>query len=466
MIASFSVSNFRSFSPNCDETISFVASRRLSGNHDNHAMPIPNSNEKVLKTAVLYGANGAGKSNLFHALSYLQSVVLNRRNQDQGTRRVSFRFLDSSREKPTELDIQFVAAGRLYRYGIQVDDQKIVQEWLLQIVRGKEKVVFERVTLSDNSVKIESGKSIQNGSEKLNALATIGGPANQSFLATIRTTLSTKDLSVDLKNVISWFEKKLVLISPDDVFRGLGVKLTEELEFLKFAGDFLKAASTGVAQLTVDKKEIEEKELRKLISDEDVETVLAKLSKKSRNSNKSESLIYRLNDSVNLLAESNNGIHFYRFTINASHETNDGSLVPLEFREESDGTRRLLDLMPALHHLTTTEDAVFVIDEIDRSMHPLLVWKFMEFFLNSCLGRQQLFVTTHESNLLDFELLRRDEIWFAEKDTAGATRIYSLNEYQPRKDLDIQKHYLHGRFGAIPFLGNIDNLINSACNNK
>lgn len=462
MIVSFSVSNFRSFSPNCDETISFVASRRLSGNHDNHAMPIPNSNEHVLKTAVLYGANGAGKSNLFHALSYLQTVVLKRRNQDQGTRRVPFRFLEASREQPTELDIQFVAAGRLYRYGIKVDDQKIAQEWLLQIVRGREKVIFERVTLSDNSVKIESGKSIQNGGEKLKALATIGGPANQSFLATIRSTLSAKEFGVDLKNVISWFEKKLVLISPDDVFRGLGVKLTEELEFLEFAGAFLKAASTGVAQLTVDKKEIAEDELRSLISDEDVESVLAKLAKKS---SKSASLIYRLNDSVNLLAENNDGIHFYRLTINAFHESNDGSLVPLEFREESDGTRRLLDLMPALHHLTTTEDAVFVIDEIDRSMHPLLVWKFMEFFLNACLGRQQLFVTTHESNLLDFELLRRDEIWFAEKDSSGATRIYSLNEYQPRKDLDIQKHYLHGRFGAIPFLGNIDNLINANCDN-
>lgn len=463
MIVSFSVSNFRSFSPTCDETISFVASRRLSGNHDNHVMPIPNSSEQVLKTAVLYGANGAGKSNLFHALSYLQSVVLNRRNQDQGTRRVTFRFLDTSREKPTELDIQFVAAGRLYRYGIQVDDQKIVQEWLLQVVRGKEKVIFERITLSDNSVKIESGKAILSGSEKLKALTTIGGPANQSFLATIRATLSTKELNVDLKNVISWFEKKLVMISPDDVFRGLGVKLTEEIEFLKFAGDFLKASSTGVSQLTVDKKEITEDELRSHISEEDVESVKAKLSKKS---NKSASLIYRLSDSVNLLAESKNGIHFYRLTINAFHESNDGSLVPLELREESDGTRRLLDLMPALHHLTTTEDAVFVIDEIDRSMHPLLVWKFMEFFLNSCLGRQQLFVTTHESNLLNFELLRRDEIWFAEKDSAGATRIYSLNEYQPRKDLDIQKHYLHGRFGAIPFLGNIDNLISASCNNK
>ncbi|MEN8220798.1 MAG: AAA family ATPase [Pseudomonadota bacterium] len=116
--------------------------------------------------------------------------------------------------------------------------------------------------------------------------------------------------------------------------------------------------------------------------------------------------------------------------------------ISLDLSEESDGTRRLLNLIPALHH-----NAVYFIDEIDRSLHPMLAWKFLEFFLKSD-AQHQIIVTTHESNLLDLNFLRRDEIWFAEKGTNGATHLYSLSDFKPRKDLDIRKHYLQGRFSA------------------
>jgi uncharacterized protein len=115
--------------------------------------------------------------------------------------------------------------------------------------------------------------------------------------------------------------------------------------------------------------------------------------------------------------------------------------------------------MPALHPTAFT-GTVHVIDEIDRSLHPILVKEFLEFFLKSSPGEyRQVIVTTHESNLLDQDLLRRDEIWFAEKDSTGATRLYSLLDFKVRNDLEIRKHYLQGRFGAIPFLGNIESLL-------
>lgn len=123
----------------------------------------------------------------------------------------------------------------------------------------------------------------------------------------------------------------------------------------------------------------------------------------------------------------------------------------MDIAEESDGTRRLLNLLPALYHMTS-RTSVFFIDEIDRSMHPLLSRTFLEFFLNKC-NESQLILTTHESNLLDLKLLRRDEIWFTEKDASGTTHIYPLTEFRVRGD-NIREHYLQGRFGAIPFLGN------------
>ncbi len=132
--------------------------------------------------------------------------------------------------------------------------------------------------------------------------------------------------------------------------------------------------------------------------------------------------------------------------------------IDFEIENESDGTRRLMDLLPALLHSKSSEK-VYLIDEIDRSMHPLLSRMFLEAYLNdqNC-GRGQLIVTTHESQLLDRKLLRRDEIWFAEKDKNGGSHLYSLSEYKVRNDLKLGKGYLDGRFGAIPFLGDLESL--------
>jgi len=150
------------------------------------------------------------------------------------------------------------------------------------------------------------------------------------------------------------------------------------------------------------------------------------------------------------------GKRYYRITVQSAHKDQNEKVTPFGLSEESDGTRRLLSLIPALYHLQNSI-GVYFIDEIDRSLHPILVWKFLEFFLRA--GGRQIIFTTHESNLLDLDLLRRDEIWFAEKDDKAATHLYSLMDFKVRNDLEIRKHYLQGRFGAIPFLGNLDRLI-------
>jgi AAA15 family ATPase/GTPase len=131
----------------------------------------------------------------------------------------------------------------------------------------------------------------------------------------------------------------------------------------------------------------------------------------------------------------------------------------MDIEDESDGTRRLLDLLPALYEMQN-RGGVYFIDEIDRSMHPILVRRLLEFFLASCGDNPgQMILTTHESSLLDLDLLRRDEIWFAEKDHEQATCLYSLADFKVRNDLEIRKHYLQGRFGAIPFFGSLDRLM-------
>jgi hypothetical protein len=129
--------------------------------------------------------------------------------------------------------------------------------------------------------------------------------------------------------------------------------------------------------------------------------------------------------------------------------------VPFDLRDESDGTLRLIDLIPALVEMCDKEK-LFVIDELDRSMHAQLTRAFLEYFFSCSSSRSQILATTHELDLLDLELLRRDEIWFIEKDHGSVSNLYSLEEFKPRYDKDIRKGYLQGRFGAIPVIRNLE----------
>lgn len=450
MIVSFSVSNFRSFSS--EQTLSLVASNRLSSSHEDHACSIPNSKEKVLKTAVLYGANGAGKSNLFKALRYFKTIALKPRKKNSGIEREKFRF-GANVDEASVFDLQFITNSKLYRYGVKVDDNRIIEEWLCEVVGAKQKILYERITDQKGNVHVESGKAKFNRG-KLGALIKVGGPQNQSFLATIQATLDSLDYGSELTEVINWFDDNLTFIGPDASYGSLGHLLASNSDFLTFAGNFLRSASTGVNHLHPQKTEISEEELRNLLPKKFVSKLLEDIVE-----DKDGIAVISLEQGNELLIERSEENHFYRISIQAAHEHQPGKIIPLDLNEESDGTRRLLNLLPALH-LLQTGNAVFFIDEIDRSMHPILARQFLEFFLKSCQGgRHQIIITTHESNLLDLDMLRRDEIWFAEKDQAGASHLYSLADFNVRTDQDIRKRYLQGRYGAIPFLGDLNVLL-------
>lgn len=444
MLVSLSVANFRSFA--AEETFSLVASKRLAGTHDDHLIPIPGSDESVLRCAVLYGANGAGKSNLLKALRYAEMFVLRARGKKgSGTGREPFR-LSEKNEAPSTFDLQFVAEDTLYHFGFSVDDEHVAEEWLAYTVAGRERTLYERTTDANGKVVIEA-PGLKNSGQKLEAMVTVGGPANQSFLATVRATLARDELGEHISNVIAWFED-IALIAPEQPLGPIGAMLSGSPEFLDFAGKFLKSSSTGVDHLRVDKVTISEDELRSLLPRELYSRLIDDASEGG--------MSLTLREGSELFIEPKG--ESYRLTVQAAHQCNNGTVIPLEMAEESDGTQRLLNLLPALY-FAQSSSGVYFIDEIDRSMHPVLVRKLLEFFLKSCKGeKRQIIVTTHESNLLDLDLLRRDEIWFVEKDQSAATRLYSLTDFKVRKDLQIRKGYLEGRFGGIPFLGDLDAL--------
>jgi hypothetical protein len=341
----------------------------------------------------------------------------------------------------------------LYRFGFKADDLRITEEWLAEVIGGREKTIYERITNAEGQVTVDA-PGLKGIGERLTALATVGGPQNQSFLATVNVTLNKVDYGDHLSTVLTWFKEGLELIGPNVPFRQLGSYLADNPDCLEFAGAFLKSVSTGVDHLQVSKREIREEELRSMLPEDLVSEVLKGIVEDEEGK-----ALIRLGEGNELLIERSGGNHFYSITVRAAHHNQTGSIVPFELNEGSDGTKRLLNLMPALHGLHSGTK-VYFIDEIDRSLHPNLVWEFVHFYLKSCSGcRAQVIFTTHESSLLDLELLRRDEIWFAEKDPTSATRLYSLTDFNVRKDLEIRKHYLNGRFGAVPFLGDLDRLL-------
>jgi hypothetical protein len=265
----------------------------------------------------------------------------------------------------------------------------------------------------------------------------VGAPPHQSFLSAVAgAVLPEKDTGPDLASVIAWFRDVLTLIPPGPSQSSLWRKLNEDPSLLDFAGGFLRSSATGVDRLEIVRTPVSREDLAGFLEEE-----------RARREPGSDGWIEVESGEARLV----------RFQ--SAHRIENGATVNMDLDDESDGTRRLLDLLPALHRMRS-QGGVYFVDEIDRSMHPILVRRLLEFFLASCAENPgQLIFTTHESSLLDLDLLRRDEIWFAEKDHEQATRLYSLADFKVRNDPEIRKHYLQGRFGAIPFFGNPGSLM-------
>jgi hypothetical protein len=285
-------------------------------------------------------------------------------------------------------------------------------------------------------------------------MADVGGPQNQSFLATVNATVTPAYIEGDVKSVLDWFARSLTLIDPASSFNSLGTFLADNEDIRCFASEFLRASSTGVDDLLVLRRSLSEEALFGLFPEALATDVRDDLAAES-----TKAVIVHGPDGSELAIQRAGPETYHAVTVEAAHEHGSGGTVALNLADESDGTRRLLDLLPALYRLKTNK-STFIIDEIDRSMHPMLVWEILSFFLTSTYNsRSQMIVTTHESNLLDLGLLRRDEIWFAEKDAQASTHLYSLSDFNVRKDLEVRKHYFQGRFGAVPFLGDLKRLV-------
>lgn len=439
MLLRFIVENITSFKE-AVEFNTFPSSK--SHSHENHKITCGHAT--VLRMSAIYGANGAGKSNLLQALELLQTLVeietLRKLNFNDD---FSFKFDSQCADKPSGIAIEFYNNGNVFYYHIEFSQEDIILEELLLSKKNKDTSLFTRkgTEISINADYV--GKGITNQFQ--DALKRLVRPDMLllSFLGKYYSEESP--LVVD---AYQWITKKLQLVLPYSTHGFVPHLLDTDPDFLELVNTTLPELKTGIAKLNVKREQIVEEDVKS-------ETLKKCIKRAKENPGEPQALYNRKTDNdVNIIYENGN---IYMKTLTAIHQNIDGLDVEISLYDESDGTRRLIDYMPLLYSIIKN-DMVYVVDEIERSIHPILIKDIMRKLSESNTAKGQLIFTTHESGLLDQNIFRPDEIWFAQKDAEQATQLYPLSDYNIHKTANIENGYLNGRYGGIPFLSNLKDL--------
>ena len=402
---------------------------------------------EVLRTAAVYGANGAGKSNLVKALDLLRQAATSERIPNE---KISAFKLGQPQDLPnSHIEIEVSLNKKQYLYGLSLTHNRVAEEWLYETNNGKEDVViFERKTNDKEETKISFAPKYENTikaksrrelyeNEILKSHTTMLWQLNQA------KTILIKEASA----IFDWMTRQLVVVYPNYSHRTFIEGYLADSEFKAFCNTLINNFNTGVTDLYIRKT---------LLNDEVLNQPFILKLIHSMGAGDTGMISFLDKDNRPFTLTKSDG-HIYLNDLQTIH--NNFSIEPVVFdvAEESDGTRRLLDLVVAFYIFSKLNMTV-IVDEIERSVHPSLIKSILKRVIGEEQVKGQLIFTTHESNLLDLDMLRQDEIWFAEKNEQGATSFYPLSEFSIRPDLDIEKGYLMGRFGAIPMLNDLKKL--------
>lgn len=418
MLIEFNVQNFRSIKE--EVTLSLVASpdRSLDNNLiDTDVL----KKDNLLRSAVIYGANASGKSNLILAFHTLRHLVMNSHMFQKGNKIDYFPFkLDMKYlYKPSKFEVVFIRNDIKYIYGVSFTNEKIIGEYLYYYPKGRKALIFDRKDTNNYRFAIDKKE------QKFISKKTLD---NVLYLSN-STQLNYKKTS----EAFDWFKDTLGVIRATDHPRLTDFTIQSANKDIKIKEFVLKAlaeADLGINGFSTS--------FEKILIDE-IPIAFQKQVKAMMSNNEGD-LEKRIIKTVHKALDEN------------------GNEICTEFdfdEEESEGTKRLFALIgPWID--TLNNGRVMIVDELDTKLHHLLNVFLIKLFHDPTQNKNnaQLIFTTHNTNLLDLDLFRRDQIWFTEKNPSyGSTDLYSLVEYSPRKDRDIRKGYLAGRYGAIPFIG-------------
>lgn len=406
----------------------------------------------LLKMGAIYGPNGSGKSNLIKALSLLQKIVI---EGHLGINLENTAFKLYNQETPPQLfAIEFFQENKAFYYGIEIMHNTIISEELYESGLGikQDKTIFERKT------EVETGKTsitflsdFENDAESkvLKSIIEKNLIKPDKLLLTFLPTLESPFLT-EVAKAILWFRNTLQIIYPDSKPSMLAHHMHTDKELERFAQDIMGSFHIGVSKVQVL---VEKVVLKDYITPESA----LKRAMEQIEDSPNKMVEYGSADGKKRVVLAKYKDEYYTKTIFLAHQTENGESKNFDLKEESDGTVRLLDLIPVFKDIIS-QPKVYLIDEVERSMHPLFIKELITKFSLDDNTFGQLIFTTHEAQLLDQDILRQDEIWFTEKNKKGCTEIYSLSDFKEHSTIDIRKGYLQGRYGAIPFLGNLQGL--------
>lgn len=443
MLVQFLVENFLSFK---DET---VFSMRAPPGETRAVADIPGHDGlRLMRAAAFYGANASGKSNLVRALSAACVLIARGALPDARLPVRPFRLSPDAQSKPARFQFDFLAEGVRYSYVLVITAELVKGEALYRTLPGTpdEELVYEReAPAGSGEHRVEFGPMVLSGNDEQQQFARFvakGAPVQQPLL----TELATRNVP-GFVAIRAWFQRGLEVVGPSSPYVNLVRELAEDSSLRDFYGRMLSAMGTGVQGVKVLKEQ--DASLNQLLLDYEEAVSKPKVKK----------LIQAIRSGF---VARDHGLHIEKDGEDASllelileHSTRSGSPVAFPLTDESDGTQRMLHLLPVLFH--GTGGPCTVIDELDRSLHTSLTRRFVEEFMAMASGTlSQLIFTTHDTNLLNGRLLPPGSIWFVEKDDDGASHLHSLADYRTAQLEHLLEHleegYLQGRFGAIPFL--------------
>ena len=426
MIISFSVENWMSFRDRT--TFSMITSRERQ--HGERVPKLGKYRTRVLPIVAIYGGNASGKTNFFKALSFARTLVVEGTRPDSLIPIETFLLDAEEKSRPSRFAFELLIDETIYNFSFVVTQKVVLEERLVKITSTSEKVLYDR---RDGNPDFD----VSLAKDPFLHFAFRGTRDNQLFL--------TNSVSQNIDNfrpIYDWFKDTLVLVAPDSRF-GSFEFFDEGHPLYEAMNEMLPRLDTGIAHLDSEEIPLENISIPEPLKTELQEEVKEGMAVRLLMEPQTNRIVVTRKDGE-LIAK--RPVTF--------HPKSDGTEARFEIYQESEGSQRVIDLLPAFLELSAqVSQKVYVIDEIDRSLHPLLIRQLLEEYLSNCSieTRSQLLLTTHNVMLMDQQLLRRDEMWAAERDESGVSSLFSFSEYKDiRYDKDIRKSYLQGRMGGIP----------------
>lgn len=400
-----------------------------------------NGDWKVLCRGGFFGPNASGKSTFIESVRFARNIVVNGRKSGKGTGITQFAGDFEDLKGRSTFQFVFYLDGEVYDYGFTLDRRQVFEEWLMIMNKRSFQPIFKRGLNPNGEAEIDITGKIAPRSKKQRALAEVlketiqEKQRNQLFL----NKLSENGIKTAEK-IVDWFSS-IEVIFPESTYRGLPIRVWTDDNFRKFMKESLGNLDTGVSNLLASGDEIDPREFaekNELPSEfvDDVEDI--------------QNGYIMLGGKYFFIKTDEEGRKTVLVQMKFTHQLNSKD-VQFDMDDESDGTKRLVDLLPMLFDLDR-KSSVFFVDEIDRSLHTKLSQALLQAFANRAnIGQNQIIFTAHDVNLINLEKFRKDEIWFIEKNAQGESLVKPLSDfYDIKKEQDSIKSYLAGRFGAVP----------------